>query len=308
MRYSPRLGGALLGLALFVAGTAATWLTWRVFVTTATGQRVDNTALRGSVIGRGTLLEWVEPVLEIVSIPFIVVVLGAAALIALLRRRWLLAVQVIVLVGGANLTTQLLKHVVWDRPELTERVGSVDNSLPSGHTTVAASAAAALLLVVPPVARPAVAVVGAGYSALTGVSTMIGGWHRPSDVIASMTVLFAWAGVATVATALGPPEPVRRAEPSNTSLGVVVGVLVAGSTVAGGLALSAMLRTLDTLSVTTRPEGRQNLATAYVGGALGVLAVTGLVFAAILVAHQIAGRLAAADELTRGHEHVGHRR
>jgi membrane-associated phospholipid phosphatase len=308
VRYSPRLGGAALGLALFITGAIATWLSWRVFVATATGQRLDNTALRGSVIGRGTLLEWVEPVLEIVSIPFIVAVLATAALIAVLRQRWLLVVQVVVLVGGANLTTQLLKYLVLDRPDLTERVGSVQNSLPSGHTTVAASAAAALLLVVPPLARPAVAVLGAGYAALTGVSTMIGGWHRPSDVVASITVVVAWAGLATVATALGPPEPARRSEPSGTALALTAGVLAVGATVAGGLALSALLRTLDALGTASRLSGRQDLATAYVGGALGVVAAAGLAFAAILVAHEVASRLVAVDEIARGHHDLDRRR
>jgi membrane-associated phospholipid phosphatase len=308
VRYSPRLGGAALGLVLFITGAIATWLSWRVFVATATGQRLDNTALRGSVIGRGTMLEWVEPVLEVVSIPFIVAVLATAALIAVLRQRWLLAVQVVVLVGGANLTTQLLKYLVLDRPDLTERVGSVQNSLPSGHTTVAASAAAALLLVVPPLARPAVAVLGAGYAALTGVSTMIGGWHRPSDVVASITVVLAWAGLATVATALGPPEPAHRSEPSGATLALTAGVLAVGSTVAGGLALSALLRTLDALRTASRLSGRPDLATAYVGGALAVVAAAGLAFAAILVAHQVASRLAAADEIARGHRDLHRRR
>lgn len=308
MRYSPRLGGAALGLLLFIVGSAATWLAWRYFVGTASGQRLDNTALRGSVIGRNRLLEWVEPVLEIVSVPFVVAVLGTAAVIALIRRRWLLAVQVIVLVGGANLTTQLLKYVIWDRPELTATVGSAQNSLPSGHTTVAASAAAALLLVVPAAARPTVAVLGAGYAALTGVSTMIGGWHRPSDVVASMAVVLAWAGLATVATALGPPEPnsSRAGSPAPTAL--AAGVLAAGSAVAGGLALSALLRTLDALAVDSWPSGRQNLATAYGGGALGVVAAAGLTFAAILVAHQIASQRSPAEHAAEVQPSLDHRR
>ncbi|HSI93926.1 MAG TPA: phosphatase PAP2 family protein [Jiangellaceae bacterium] len=307
MRYSPRLGGAALGLLLFVVGSTATWLSWRYFVDTATGQRLDNTALRGSVIGRNRLLEWVEPVLEIVSVPFVVAVLGTAAVIALVRRRWLLAVQVIVLVGGANLTTQVLKYAIWDRPDLTTVVGSAENSLPSGHTTVAASAAAALLLVVPTAARPAVTVLGAGYAALTGVSTMIGGWHRPSDVVASMAVVLAWAGLATVATALGPPEPGLSREDSTTPTAVVAGVLAAGSVLAGGLALSALLRILDALGTESWLTGRQNLATAYFGGASGVVAATGLTFAAILVAHQIASRTIPTDRTADARPSVDHR-
>lgn len=308
MRYSPRVGAAWAGLALFLISAAATWLTWGYFVNTVTGQRLDDTALRGSVIGRGTLLEWVEPVLEIVSVPFVVAVLGTAALIALMRRRWLLAVQVVILVGGANLTTQVLKYVVWDRPNLTETAGAAQNSLPSGHTTVAASAAAALLLVVPSAARPGVAVLGAGYSALTGVSTMIGGWHRPSDVVASMTVVLAWAGLATVCTALGPPEPVNPRQPSGPSANVVTGLLALGALAAAVLALLALLSTRDALAAGGSLTGRQELATAYAGGALGVVAATGLTFAAILVAHQTASRRVPAERTATGRADVDQRR
>jgi membrane-associated phospholipid phosphatase len=293
MRYSPRLGGAALGLLLFAAGSVATWLAWRFFVATATGQRIDNTALRGSAIGRGTLWEWVEPVLNIVSVPFIVAVLGATALTALVRRRPLLALQVIILVGGANLTTQLLKYAVWSRPELTEQVGSAANSLPSGHTTVAATAAAALLLVAPRTARPAVAVLAGGYTALTGLSTMIGGWHRPSDVIAAVTVVLAWAGLATVVTSFGPPERPSDRDPGIRPTAVVATFLLAGSVAAGVLTLSAVLRTRDALAAEPWLTGRQELATAYAGGALGVLAVTSFAYAAMLVAHQVASRTTA---------------
>lgn len=288
MRYSPRLGGAALGMLLFLAGAVATWLAYRFFVMTASGQRLDNTALRGSAIGRNTLWEWVEPVLGIVSVPFIVAVLGATAVIALIRRRPLLAVQVIVLVGGANLTTQLLKYALWSRPELTERVGSAANSLPSGHTTVAATASAALLLVVPRAARPPVAVLAAGYTAVTGLSTMIGGWHRSSDVIAAITVVLAWAGLTTVVTAVGRPDGSSGRDSSVRPTVLVATVLLAGSVVAGVLALSAGLTTMNALAAEAWLTGRQELATAYAAGALGVVGAAGFAYGAMLVAHQVA--------------------
>lgn len=306
MRYSPRLGGAALGLLLFAVGSVATWLVYRFFVATASGQRLDNTALRGSTIGRGTLWELVEPVLDIVSVPFIVAVLVATAFIALVRRRPLLAVQVVILVGGANLTTQLLKHAVWGRPDLTERVGSAANSLPSGHTTVAATAAAALLLVVPRAARPPVAVLAAGYVAVTGLSTMIGGWHRPSDVIAAITVVLAWAGLATVVTAVGPPERSPGRDPSIRSTALVALVLGGGSAVAAVGALSAAVRTREALAAESWLTGRQELATAYAGSALGVIAVTGFAYATILIAHQVASR-ATVNERSRSLSGLGSR-
>lgn len=288
--YSPRPGGVLLGLLMFVAGALGTWASWRWFVDTAVGQRIDQVAFRGSGIGRSTLWSGAERVLGVVSVPFVVVVLGAVALIALLRRRWLLALQVIVLVGGANLTTQVLKHVVLDRPRLADDTGPVGNSLPSGHTTVAASVAAALLLVVPRRARPAVAVVGAGYTAVTGVSTMVGGWHRPSDVVAAVTVVLAWAGLTTVLTALSSPERMSSPPIGNAPTAVVTGLFVVAAGVAGAMGASALLRTRDVLNTAGAVTERSDLATAYVGAALGVVAATALAFAAILVAHQVASR------------------
>ena len=79
---------------------------------------------------------------------------------------------------------------------------------PSGHTTAAASVSAALLLVVPPRARPWAAVLGAGYTTATGISTLIGQWHRPSDVVAAVLVVLAWTAIACALVALTPARRV----------------------------------------------------------------------------------------------------
>lgn len=292
-----RSGGLALGLVMMIAGLAGTWLSWRYFVDTALGQLLDNTAYRGSSIGRSTLWEAAEPVLDLIDLPFVVVVLAAAATIAVLRRRWLLAVQVAVLVGGANITTQLLKHGVFDRPTLTDAVGSAGNSLPSGHTTVAASVAAALVLVVPRRARALVAVFAAGYAALTGVSTMIGGWHRPSDVIAAFAVVVAWAGLTTIITAMSSPERMTSPVAGRASTAVTATFMLLAAGISGALAAGAYERTRDALAETVWIDSRTDLATAYVGGALGVVAVSAASFTLILVAHQLASRPGDGAEL-----------
>lgn|SRR5690606_23691277 len=282
---------------MLAAGVAGTWLSWRYFVDTVAGQRLDESAFAGSKIGRNTLWRAAEPVLEIVSIPFVVIVLVAAAVIAFARRRWFLALQVTVLVGGANLTTQVLKRVVFDRPDLASEITAPGNSLPSGHTTVAASVAAALLLVVPRSARPVVAVLGGGYAAVTGVSTMVGGWHRPSDVIAAFAVVLAWAGLTTMLTAVSSPERAPADGSGAAATKVVATLLMFGAVVAGGFAVSALLRTQDRLDTVGALTGRSDLATAYVGSAFGVVAAAAALFAAVLVAHQIAAgaRLSATS-------------
>jgi membrane-associated phospholipid phosphatase len=285
--FNGRIAGVVVGILMFAAGVVGTWMTWRYFVGTAEGQLVDETALDGSTLGRSMLWRAAGPVLDVIDVPFVAVVLGAAALIAIVRRRWLLALEVAVLVAGSNLTTQILKDSVFYRDTESVLVGPAGNSLPSGHTTVAASVAAALVLVVPRSLRPLVAVVGAGYTALTGVSTMVGGWHRPSDVVAAICVVVAWAGLVTVIAAVGRPEH----NPSALGTPVLFGVaalLVLASVITGALAASALFDTRDAVAVQGLPDGTAELAAAYVGGALGVGAVTSLAFAAILVAHHVA--------------------
>ncbi|PSL08505.1 PAP2 superfamily protein [Haloactinopolyspora alba] len=280
---------------MVLVGIAGTWLSWRYFVDTAAGQRLDQSAFSGSAFGRNTLWRGAEPVLDVVSVPFVVLVLGAAAVIAVMRRRWFLPLQVAVLVGGANITTQLLKHVVLDRPTLDGGAGVTPNSLPSGHTTVAASVAAALLLVVPRGARPAVAVLGAGYAALTGVSTMIGGWHRPSDVVAAFTVVLAWAGLTTVLTALSSPERATAARPGATGTKVAAVFFTLAAVASGTVAASALLRTRDQLGSVGPLTERSDLVPAYVGAAFGVVAAASVTFVAVLIAHQAATQHRTVD-------------
>ena len=282
--------GFVLGLATTVLSLAGVWLVWKVFVTTAEGQRVDQAAMDGAQFGRTRLWQIAEPVLEIVSVPALAIVVVAAMSIAVLRRRWMLALQIAVLVIGANLTTQGLKYLVLDRPDLGVTY-VLSNALPSGHTTAAASVAVAAVLVVPPRARPYTAVIGGAYAALTGVSTLVGQWHRPSDVVAALLVVLAWCGVATMLAAMGQRSERRggregRAPGRRFSTGTVV-VVTGGyvlALVAGVAAWSAMIETRRAGSL----DGRTELLTAYVGGALGVLATTGFVFATLLVLRALA--------------------
>ncbi len=252
-------------LTLVGLGAAGVLVAWWAFVTTFPGQRADAAALSGAAYGRNELWRLAEPVLEVVSVGFLAAVLLAAVLVAAARRRWLLAVQVGVLMGGANLTTQLLKHTVLDRPSFGLGIGSSANTLPSGHTTAAASAAAALVLVVPPRARPAAAWVGAAYTAATGVSTLVGQWHRPSDAIAAVLVVLAWVGVAALL-------PVVRPVPGERSTGRVgAGMLLGTGAVAAVPAAAALAVTLQSADPFATRAG---LLIAYGGGAGAVVAAT----------------------------------
>lgn len=110
------------------------------------------------------------------------------------RRREVVAA--LVLIAGANVTTQALKSVLehvrytaaeqgWELPWA--------NSFPSGHTTAAATIAVALLFVVPARHRLLAAVIGFLLTAGVGISVMVLAWHYPSDVLGALLVVGAWA-------------------------------------------------------------------------------------------------------------------
>jgi membrane-associated phospholipid phosphatase len=263
--------------ALVVSAVAAfgAWLTWRTFVSTRTGQLVEAAALEGAEYGQTRLWEIAEPVLEVVSLSFVVVGAAVAVIIALLQRRFAGAVQAVALVIGANLATQVLKRGFFDRPDLGGDVGA--NTLPSGHTTVAASFAAALVLVAPRALRPWLAILGAGYTAATGVSTLIGQWHRPSDAISAVLVVLAWS---CLVCALGPTwrrdpaRPVRAVGTAPAAAVLLTGGLLTGFPAGIGLA--------DAYQAARAGEELRDVAT-YVGGAFGVAAVSAVAFMLLLL-------------------------
>jgi membrane-associated phospholipid phosphatase len=285
-----RVAGALLVAAVAAAGI---WATWRVFVGTEHGQAVDQSSLDGAHIGQNRLWEVAEPVLDVVSVGFIAAAIVACAVIAFVRRRWGLALVAAGVLVGANVTTRALKYWVLDRPELGH--GPEFNTLPSGHTTAAASVAAAVLLVVPPRARPWAAVLGAAYGGATGVSTLIGQWHRPSDVVAGLLVVLLWGALGCAVLALGvdtsstahPPTAALRTVRAGTGgtagargTRVAVALLALVTVLAGAAGAVALRRTW----LSDDPVGSTAaLLTSYGGGALGIVAVAAAASGALLV-------------------------
>jgi membrane-associated phospholipid phosphatase len=187
------------------------WALHAVFVGTPAGQRLDAAGFVGARLGRRLVLGFADDfLLDTVSVAVVAAACLAVAAIALARRRPRVAIAAVVLIGGANGTTQVLKKLVFDRPDF----GVTDafaNSLPSGHTTVAASIVCALILAVGPAARPLVAVIGAAYTAATGVAVVIVAWHRPSDALAGALVAAAWAALVILAGDMARAPGGRRA-------------------------------------------------------------------------------------------------
>jgi membrane-associated phospholipid phosphatase len=148
--------------------------------------------------GRGG--EWGEAIALLADpVPFVALLLAACG-IGLARGRPLDALAALVVVVGANVTTQLLKAVL-SHPRAQALIGDVrfaDVGFPSGHTTAAFSIAIAYAFVLPRDLLPLTLAVGAVFGAAVGGSVVVIAWHYPSDVLGGFLVASCW-GFATLA-------------------------------------------------------------------------------------------------------------
>jgi membrane-associated phospholipid phosphatase len=133
-------------------------------------------------------------------LPLTVMLLAACGLaIAAGRRREALAA--VAVVGGANLTTQLLKGVL-AHPRYEYFAGfhaPWPNAFPSGHATAAASISVALVLAAPARLRPLAIALGLAFTAGISVAVIVLQWHYPSDVLGGILVAAGWGFAALAA-------------------------------------------------------------------------------------------------------------
>jgi membrane-associated phospholipid phosphatase len=201
-------GGTAAAIGLLVAASCAfgIFALHRLFVGTELGQTVDQALLDKAAALPPGVVHLAHVLLSGFTLPLVVAACLLPPTLALLRRSPWLAAGALVLVTGANITTQVLKSYVFDRPDLLAL--GAPNSLPSGHTTVAASVALALAVIAPPTLRVPTAVVGTAGSLLVGAATIVAGWHRLSDVAAALMVSAAWTGVVVALVVMRPrPTP-----------------------------------------------------------------------------------------------------
>lgn len=293
--------------AAAVAGlcAVAVWALWRVFVA-GSGRWVDQLAIDGAQRGRGRLWSYAQQVLDPLSSVFYGAVgLVVVVSIAVLRRRWRLALLGALVLGAPVATTQVLKRVLLTRPALGDGLAVAPNSLPSGHTTAAAATCAALLFVVGPRWRPVVAVAGAAYTVLTGWSTYVGYWHRPSDVLAAVAVVTGWSAVACLLLVVPAPAVLQPDGAASTDGGprrrtttwALVLLLAAAlvSAVALVLVVVALSGTPGGLHGGVHVVGSRAHLLGYGGGVLATVGGVCAMVAAQLALRAAAGRVGAAD-------------
>lgn len=193
-----------------------------VFTRTARAQVWDE---RGRMSTGASARAWVHIVdpLTYITIGSVATLLAAFVVIALARQRAGLALAAILVVGGANVTTQLLKAYWPTSPHLW------DNSLPSGHSTVAMSLSLAAILVAPSGARRWLVPFAAFGATFVGAGTIVGHWHRPADVWAAFLVCLLWsAGAIGLVLKLQLRRHTRDAQYALRPAAGVVGSMTAG--------------------------------------------------------------------------------
>ena len=280
-----RLAGASAGFAVLLV------LTWAGLVLTEAGQRLENLGLAGSTLREGAARADSLTGLGLVSVVTFGVAIAAAAAIALLRRRPVLAVAVVVAMGGSVVLAEVLKELL-PRPALVDGPAwLLRNSFPSGTATVAAAVGAGYLVAAPGRLRWIALPVAAGLAAVIGQATQVTGWHRASDALGgALLVLAVTCAVLSVVAATGYAHADGSAgvHPRIHRLLAVVG----GLTVLLGVVLVVLVVLLPLLEA----PGDDIAAVAHLALGLAAAGSTLLAFGAF-------GRV--LEPLAFGHRHAG---
>lgn len=194
---------------LVLSGSAGFAVTYEALVLTRPGRRLDDAVMAHTVAWLGRSPGWsslAEQVLDAVSVASCVAVVLLLALMAYAAGRTRQAVVALVTAAAVASLAQVLK-VVLLRPgsELT----GVANSLPSGHVAAVAGLVAAAVIASAPRRRWWVVAAGSPAVVTVGVAVVASGWHRPSDVLASIFLAVSVCGCALcVVGEVDPPSVV----------------------------------------------------------------------------------------------------
>ena len=171
-------------------------------------ESVDHSAaarINGLIAGHATLVAVVKAITWLGSSGVLWTVIGAAAIVLAIRRRWRLAVYLLVAGTGALVLDPVLKSLVGRlRPLVAHPVAHGNgNSFPSGHSLGSIVCYGAILLVFLPAARGRwrrAFIVGiVALVALIGISRILLGVHYVSDVLGGWALGITWLGLTAFA-------------------------------------------------------------------------------------------------------------
>jgi membrane-associated phospholipid phosphatase len=191
-------------LALAAASAAAGVVVWLAAFHLPRGRMLDGVAMDAFTdVARDRLTPSIHGIAHLVD-PGPFAITGAALVVlALARRRWLMAAVVPAILLPANVTTQLLKPALAD-PRIVDLHGvqtAYPGSWPSGHATAAMSLALCLVLVAGSRLRALAALAGAAYAIAVGYALVVLGFHLPSDVVGGYLVAATFTLLGTAALA-----------------------------------------------------------------------------------------------------------
>lgn len=180
--------------AVAVVSALAAVAVYVLAVLTETGQTLENAALRGADEANAGDQHTADDALGDITLYSLAAAVVVVAVIGLLRRRLDLAVAGVGLIVAGQVVTQVLKRWVLPRPSLVEVTGHYsENSLPSGHTTIAMTVLFAMLLVVPYRWRGVGLFLVLSWAVGIGAYTVTAKWHRVSDTLAADAISLALA-------------------------------------------------------------------------------------------------------------------
>jgi membrane-associated phospholipid phosphatase len=270
-RWTPVVRREHVTLRLVLVGAVAGLLTvpiWWATTQTTGGQRIADLILYGHAAADPGTVAASARILGFVSISSAAVATACLGMIAWVRGGLGLALAVLAIVGGANVTAQVLKSSL-DRPDLLGQLAfATGNSFPSGTVTLVAAAAFAAILLAPRRLRTWIAVLASMAVAATAISAIVLTWHRLADVVAAVLISLAWASLVTAVLVLLQGRMPRRTWGRGRG-GAVTGLVasVGGLAILAGLvALSASLldgRALDE-AITTVTDDPTTFAAALV--------------------------------------------
>jgi undecaprenyl-diphosphatase len=161
------------------------------------------------VAGHAALVSVIKAVTFLGSDGVLWTVIGVAAVLLALRKRWWLALYLLVTGAGALVLDPVLKSLVGRlRPVVAHPIAyGTGDSFPSGHSLGSIVCYGAILLVFVPATRgrwrTAFITVIAALVALIGISRILLGVHFLSDVIGAWALGITWLGVTAFAFELG---------------------------------------------------------------------------------------------------------
>lgn len=217
---APRKSSVILCIVFGILFIVAAGLAWWAAVRTTTGQEYDDmvweTLKDGFPAALAPLTDFFTRSTNVIGI---IIVIGiASVLIVVVRRRWLLLIQLIGFSLASFLIGFLLKRVL-PRPTLDPTLANPSNTSPSGHSVAAFAAAAVLVMAVPMSLRAIASVLGLFFASSVGVSVVVGKWHRPSDVIVAFLIV---TGLALITMAFTRASGMDKAGARRSSASVQI--------------------------------------------------------------------------------------